>query len=126
MQNRVIKATGYNGLPSRLKDTHERLHDRETKNRLIVHAELNAVLNAACGGVMTSNTTLYLAATDDTGLVWGGPPCVRCAVELMQAGIVEIVAHPFKPGPSRWRESIEEARELLAEAGIQYREVPHS
>ena len=121
--DREIRSTGFNGFPRGISDTHERLHCRETKLKLIVHAEMNAILNAARIGTALKGCTLYLAATDDTGLVWGGPPCTRCTVETIQSGISNIVSHPFKDVPSRWAEDIKLARSLLDEAGIGYREV---
>jgi dCMP deaminase len=65
---------GYNGFPRRVADTQERLANRELKNRLMVHAEMNAILVAASEGVRLRGSTLYLAATDDSGEIWGGPP----------------------------------------------------
>ncbi len=114
---------GFNGFPRNIQDTPERLNDRDLKLKLVVHAEMNAVLNAARVGISTKGCTLYLAATDDTGLVWGGPPCTRCTVEIIQAGIAEIVSFPWKNVPSRWDADIKMAGELLAEAGVKYREV---
>jgi dCMP deaminase len=114
---------GFNGLPRGVADTHERLHNRELKLMLTVHAEMNAVLNAARVGTALKGSTLYLAATDDSGAVWAGPPCCRCTVEIIQAGIAEIVGFPFKSGTSKWKDDIEMARQILAEAGVAYREV---
>ena len=37
---------GYNGFPTWIKDSEERLKDKELKNALSVHAELNAILNS--------------------------------------------------------------------------------
>lgn len=122
--DREIRATGFNGLPRGLADTPERLQNRDTKLRLIVHAELNAVLHAARVGVPVKGCTLYLAATDASGAVWGGRPCVRCTVEVIQSGIAEIISPPFKGGASNWRADIEESRALLCECGIHYRETP--
>jgi dCMP deaminase len=121
--DREIRSTGFNGLPRGIHDTAERLNDRDTKLRLVVHAEMNAILNAARIGVSTRDCTLYLAATDDTGMVWGGPPCTRCTVEIIQAGISEIVSYPRKTAPSRWAEDLEFAQQLLREAGVGYREL---
>lgn len=121
--DREIRSTGFNGFPRGIADTIERLTDRETKLDLVVHAEMNAVLNAARVGIPLKGCTLYLSATDDTGAVWGGPPCVRCTVEIMQTGISCIVSRPFKAVPSRWKDSIERARALLIESGVEYREV---
>lgn len=122
-KNREVRSMGFNGFPRGIADTEERLNDRDKKLSLIVHGEMNAVLNAARGGVSTSDCILYLAATDSSGLVWGGAPCIRCTVEIIQSGIIEIVSPPFKNIPSRWKDSIEQSRLLLQEAGIKYREV---
>lgn len=81
--DREIRSTGFNGLPRGIADTPERLMYRDTKLRLIVHAEMNAVLNAARHGVALKGCILYLACTDASGKVWGGPPCTRCTVELI-------------------------------------------
>ena len=78
--DREIRATGFNGFPRRICDDPVRLQDRETKLQLVVHAECNAICAAARVGVPLLGCTLYLAATDDTGAVWGGPPCTRCTV----------------------------------------------
>jgi dCMP deaminase len=123
--DREVRSTGFNGLPRGIADTPERLEDRDTKLRLIVHAEANAILNAARIGVSVKGCTLYLAATDSNngGPVWGGAPCTRCTVEVIQAGIAEVVSYPAKGVPSRWQEDIAAAGELLIEAGIRYREV---
>lgn len=121
--DREIRSAGFNGFPRGISDSEARLNDRETKLRLMVHAEMNAVLAAARIGVPLKGCTMYLAATDDSGTVWGGPPCTRCTVEVIQAGIAEIVSRPFKAVPSKWAADIEYARKLLHEAGINYREV---
>ena len=117
------RAAGFNGFPRGVADTLERLNDRETKLKLIVHAEMNAVCNAARIGVSVRGCTLYLAATDSSGLIWGGPPCTRCTVEIIQAGIAEIVSYGFKDCPSRWRQDLEFALKILKEAGVKFREV---
>jgi len=121
--DKEIVSTGFNGFPRGIADTPERLADREQKLRLVVHAEMNAILNAARNGTRLIGRTLYLAATDDTGLIWGGPPCTRCTVEVIQAGIVQIVSRPEKNVPSKWHEDIALSRKLLSEVGINYREV---
>ncbi len=121
--DREIRSTGFNGLPRGIADTPERLNDRETKLKLVVHAEMNAVLNAARFGVSLKGCTLYLAATDDTGSVWGGPPCTRCTVEIIQTGISTIVSLPKRAVPSRWHEDLKVAQALLDEGGIAYHEI---
>ncbi len=114
---------GCNHFPAGIAETPERLTHRDMKLRLIVHAEMDAILAAARHGIPTKGSTLYLAATDDSGLVWGGPPCSQCLKHCIQAGIAEVVSHPWKAVPSRWHEDIAFSRTLLSEAGIVYREI---
>jgi dCMP deaminase len=120
--DREIRSTGFNGLPRGIADTEYRLTNRDLKLKLVVHAEMNAILNAARFGAPLKGCTLYLAASDDTGEVWGGPPCSRCVVEIIQAGISGIISYPKKTVPSRWHEDLMLAAELLKEAGIKYEE----
>lgn len=123
--DREIRSAGFNGLPRGVADTVERLGDRDTKLKLIVHAEMNAVLNAARVGIPMKDCTLYLAATDDTNLVWGGPPCTRCTVEIIQAGIKNIISYSQKSGFSNWLADLETSRSLIAEVGMNFREVEY-
>ena len=121
--DREIRSAGFNGFPRGIWDSEERLNDRDTKLRLVVHAEMNAVLLAARVGIPLKGCTMYLAATDVSGDVWGGPPCVRCTVEVIQAGITQIVSYPKRAVPSKWHDDLALAESLLTEAGIAYREV---
>lgn len=121
--DREIRSAGFNGFPRGIADTEERLNDRELKNRLIVHGEMNAILAAARVGIPLKGCTLYLAATNDSGMVWGGSPCTRCVVEIIQAGIAEVVSFTQKSVPSRWHEDIAFAGTLLVEAEVAYREL---
>lgn len=114
---------GFNGFPRGIEDNPIRLNDRELKNKIIVHAEMNAVLNAARVGTALKGSTLYLAATNSSGLIWGGPPCTRCTVELIQAGITKIITWKMKDIPSRWKDDIDFARDLIREVGLEYTEL---
>ena len=121
--DREILSTGFNGFPRGIEDTLERLTNRDLKLSLIVHAEMNAILQAARNGVSTKGRKLYLAATDGGGQVWGGPPCTRCTVEIIQSGVSEIISPPLGTGFPNWKASIEASFALLKEAGVVYREV---
>lgn len=121
--DREIRSTGFNGFPRGIEDSDERLSNREVKLSLVVHAELNAILAAARVGVPIKDCKLYLTATDSSGLIWGGAPCTRCTVELIQAGISEVISWPYKDVPSNWTDDITVAQSLLFEAGVIYREV---
>ena len=120
-------ATGFNGFARGVKDHPSRYNDRKFKYQAIVHAETNAIYNAARRGAPTDGCTLYLLAANHSGLIWGGPPCGQCTSAVIQAGIAEVVSYATFSVPDRWRESLEIASELLAEAGVFYRELrPYS
>lgn len=116
-------SAGFNGLPRKLKDTEERLNDRRIKLLLTVHAEMNAVLAAAKLGIKLKDCTMYIIATNNDGSIWGGPPCHRCLVEILQTGISKIVTYSRKSTPTRWKDSLDLSIKLIKEAGIEYREL---
>ena len=101
--NRVV-SVGYNGLPRGIRDTPERLENREVKYKIIVHAERNAILIARRS---VAGCTLY---------VWPFMPCATCASEVVQAGIVRVVAPP-SDNP-RWIDDFRLSQELFQEAGV--------
>lgn len=79
--NNVILTTGYNGFPIGCSDD-EFPWDREgevTKYPFVVHAELNAILNAS--GKSLRGSRLYVALF----------PCNECAKAIIQAGVSEVV-----------------------------------
>ena len=79
--NNVILATGYNGFPVGCSDD-EFPWDREgenTKYPYVVHAELNAILNAS--GRDLRGARIYVALF----------PCNECAKAIIQSGIKEVV-----------------------------------
>lgn len=119
-----IRSTGFNGFPRGITDTEDRLSDRDTKLQLMVHAECIAICNAARIGVSLKGCTLYLAASDHAGNVWGGAPCTRCTMHVIQAGIESVVTYAPKDVPSRWHdEAIKAGKQYLIEAGLGYSEV---
>ena len=81
-QNRIL-STGYNGFPQGCSDDEfpwnrdESLG--ETKYQFVVHAELNAILNAR--GRNVEGTRIYVALF----------PCNECAKAIIQSGIREVV-----------------------------------
>lgn len=95
---------GYNGFPTGVEDSRDRLDDHEVKNALSVHAELNAILNAR-----TNLTGWTLYCTEH--------PCHECAKSIIQAGIVHVVCPPINEA-SRWAENQRWAKMTLLEAGV--------
>ncbi len=81
-QNRIL-STGYNGFPQGCSDDifpwnrDESLG--ETKYQFVVHAELNAILNAR--GKNLSGSKVYVALF----------PCNECAKAIIQSGIKEVI-----------------------------------
>jgi dCMP deaminase len=128
------RSAGFNGFPRGIADTEERLavkdkSNLDVKRGLMVHAETNAIYNAARVGIPIKGCTLYLICLDrgrvidPKDLMWGGPPCVGCTLALIQAGITEVVSIPHK-AVSRWSENVSVSRSLLKEAWVEYREIP--
>ena len=78
--NRIL-STGYNGFPYGCSDDEypwERTGE-DTKYPFVVHAELNAILNAQ--GKSLAGAKLYVALF----------PCNECAKAIIQSGIREVV-----------------------------------
>lgn len=108
--NRMI-TTGYNGAPSGLKHCielggceRERLHIPTGQRHELcraLHAEQNAIIQAAKLGISTEGATIYVTLQ----------PCVICAKMLINAGIVRIVHKGVYADKM--------ARDMLAEAKIE-------
>jgi len=108
-QNNRILSTGYNGFPKGCSDD-EYPWEREgeqTKYPFVVHAELNAVLNA--GGKSLTGSTLYVALF----------PCNECAKAIIQAGIAEVVYLSDKYANT---EATQASKRMLASAGVHIRQ----
>ena len=82
-QDNIIISTGYNGMPKGCSDDEfpwERSgSETETKYPYVVHAELNAILNA--NGRDLRGSKLYVALF----------PCNECAKAIIQSGVREVV-----------------------------------
>jgi len=109
VRDRRILATGYNGAPSKLKHCldsgclREQLNVPSGERHELcrgLHAEQNAIIQAALHGVSTKESTLYCT----------NHPCVICAKMIINAGITRIV---IRDGYSDRL-----AADMLSEAGI--------
>ncbi|NLZ38067.1 MAG: cytidine deaminase [Firmicutes bacterium] len=112
IKDKRILATGYNGAPSGLAHCEEVGCIRQQKqvpsgerHELCrgLHAEQNAILQAAMYGVSISGATIYCTTH----------PCVVCAKMIINAGMKEIVIAEGYPD--------EMSAQMLAEAGIKVR-----
>ena len=111
--DRRILATGYNGFPKGIEDTDERLNDRGQKYPLIVHAEMNCLMNALYSGVSVRGATLY---------VYGLPVCAECTKSVIQSGIIRVVVATDvdKEVPEKWVQQWNElSKPMYIEAGIE-------
>ena len=110
VRDRRILSTGYNGAPSGLRHCLEIGCLRELqhipsgeRHELCrgLHAEQNAIIQAALHGVSVKGSTLYCT----------NHPCIICAKMIINAGIVRIVVG------GDYRDQL--AEEMLAEANIE-------
>lgn len=82
VRDRMIISTGYNGSPRKTEQCDE-VGCRMINGHCVrtVHAEVNAVIQAAYHGISTKGTTLYTYYF----------PCEHCAKALINAGVEKIV-----------------------------------
>ena len=105
-----ILAQGYNGFPRGILDTPDRLNDRPTKYKFVVHAEMNVIYNATYNGVSLNGARLY---------VYGLPICSECAKGIIQVGIEEvIISQECLNLQPHWVESWKTSADMFAEACI--------
>ena len=107
---RQVLATGYNGLPRGVEDNPERL-ERPVKYDLIVHAEMNAIIQCARNGTSPVGATLYSSFS----------PCIHCTLSIVQAGITRVVTRSIVEGDEHWNASLDKSISMLKEVGIEYR-----
>ena len=105
----AIVSLGYNGFPIGVKDSDERLNNRELKYKMVVHAEVNAMHFAERS---LYGCTLY---------TWPFMPCSVCAGQVIQREIKRVVA-PYSDNP-RWIEAFELTRQMFDEAHVVLEEV---
>jgi dCMP deaminase len=86
--NKQIISTGYNGVPRGIEHctikTCTKLYEKSgEKNEICpaVHAELNAILQAASAGISPEGTTLYSTTR----------PCSGCTMAIINVGIKRVV-----------------------------------
>ena len=105
--DRTIVSVGYNGFPKGMADLPARYEDKEQKYSRIVHAEMNAILHTT---EKLEGCTLY---------TWPFMTCDRCAVAVVQKGIVRVVSPTCPPHlVERWGETFKKVREYYLECGV--------
>lgn len=103
-----VVAIGINGFPKGIADTDERLNDRETKYKYVVHSEPNAFANAQ-GSV--KDCTIY---------TYPFSPCAECMKLIITNGIKRVVYPTASEAlRERWGDKLDFAEELALEAGLE-------
>jgi len=114
VKDKRILATGYNGAPSGLEHCldigclREKLNVPSGQRHELcraLHAEQNAIIQAAVHGTPLKGSILYLT----------NQPCIICAKMIINAGITEIIIAGDYPD--------EMAKDFLKQAGIEVRKL---
>jgi len=115
VQGRKVVGLGYNGFPAGVNDDPDRYANRELKYKMVVHAEVNALLNA---GHDAHGATLYVYPS------FALPPvCNDCCKAVINAGVKTIVGYApdmNDPRVKRWLDSIAVSKDMCDEAGVNY------
>ena len=109
--NRIL-STGYNGFPQGCSDDdfpwNRDSSKGDTKYNFVVHAELNAILNA--GGKSLVGSRIFVSLF----------PCHECAKAIIQSGIKNIVYLSDKYHDTS---SMTASRKMLDAAGVKYQQI---
>jgi dCMP deaminase len=107
---RRVVSVGYNGFPRALVDYAPHYEDRETKYKLICHADRNALDNAPC---QVEGMTMYITH----------PPCVECQKSILQKGIRRVVWYkPKDEFKDRWGTGTELLTKLSNPGSVQLKQ----
>jgi dCMP deaminase len=111
VRDREIVVTGYNGFPREIDDDVEERHERPEKYQWVIHAETNAIINAARQGKSTLGTDMYVN--------WY--VCDRCAGNIVNAGIKRLFCdvEPDWDDPRSESFGFLRARDILKEGGVE-------
>ncbi len=106
-ENNIILSTGYNGFPYGCSDDTfpwgRSGSMNDTKYPYVVHAELNAILNAQ--GRSLRGSRIYVALF----------PCNECAKAIIQSGIKEVIYLSDKYAQT---DSTQASKKMLQSAGV--------
>jgi dCMP deaminase len=110
--SRSVVSTGYNGFAPGVRDTEGRWQ-RPMKYEFVVHAEANAIAQAARSGRATRDTIIFVTHF----------PCKDCAKLIIAAGIKHIVVDAKGKTLMNDEEQQKFTRTMLDEAGVTVAEV---
>jgi len=113
VKNKQILATGYNGAGKGMKDClqlgclkKDRIAGKNYEECRSIHAEQNAIIQAAANGINISEATIYQTYS----------PCMLCAKMMVNLGVRRVVTYSATVDKN--------AIQLLKEAGIEYARLP--
>ncbi len=101
----VILSTGYNGMCRGIDDVWE----QPMKDHMIVHAETNAVCNAARTGVSLENSIAVVTLF----------PCVACTKVLAHSGVKRVVTRQPDFTDPKWGDQFRMSSDILYKAGVE-------
>lgn len=106
------RSAGYNGFPRGINDDLDERHERPAKYLWTIHAERNAIDNAARAGIATKGCKIYVPALF---------PCPQCAGSIINAGITEVITcEPDFDRPT-YGDQFRVSVAMFAEAGVTVR-----
>ena len=103
-------SAGWNGFPRGISDD-ARMHNREVKYGITVHAEQNCIYNAAYIGVSLKDADLY---------VYGLPVCSECIKGVIQVGIRMVKVGIVGSIRDTWTRSWDDSCQRMREAGLKW------
>jgi deoxycytidylate deaminase len=98
--SRCCRGLGFNGAPPGYDDS---LVTPENSTFVVVHAEVNALINST-----GKDLTMFVTRA----------PCLACAGAIAASSIVSKVVCPVPLGSGRWSESTQQAIKYLKDRGI--------
>lgn len=105
----VILSTGYNGFPYGCSDDEfpwaREGKPNETKYPFVVHAELNAILNAR--GQSLAGSRIYVALF----------PCNECAKAIIQSGIKRVI---YLSDKYKETDGVIASKKMMTAAGVEF------
>lgn len=107
-----VVGLGYNGFPRGVSDDEDRILDRDTKLKLVVHAELNAILNA---NKSVRGCHMYVYPT-----MMEPNCCPECSKAIVQSGITVVFGFKNNNLNPNWQALAHYSNALFKEGGVQY------
>lgn len=115
-KDKRMLGAGFNGFPPQIEDNREWLNDRPTKYKLVIHAEMNAILEAYKNGhhYEIPGSTLYVTLA----------PCADCAKIITAVGIKRVIwaggADHVCNHESRYSMQINDCKFIFEKAGVAF------